>query len=109
MIDNPAHALRLLAKVRAALPLAATATPDLMATLPPDRPAPKDCTVTEASYAGDEAGIVCRFSIEPGGAAAHVSITLLRFDPRHTLTREIALYQKRRSKRIRRQGGAVED
>ncbi len=104
MIDNPAHALRLLARVKAALPLAATATPGLRDAVGADVVLPALCQVTGASYAGDEGGIICQFSAGDGSeASVHASITHLRFDPRHPLTREIALYQKRRSKRIRRQ------
>ena len=107
MIDNPDHAERLLAKLQAALPLPARLTPELAATIQTQNPSsdiPPACAITWISYAGDEGGIVCRLDFRPEiENAAFVSITHLRSDPRLPLARDIAIYQKHRVKRLRRQ------
>ena len=63
MIDNPVQVERLIAKLRAALPLSATATPPLVALLK-EQAAGIDlspsCQITGIHYAGDEGGIVCK-------------------------------------------------
>jgi hypothetical protein len=107
MIDNATQVERLIARLNAALPLPAIATPELLATLQSEDPTsslPPTCEVTWISYGGDEAGIVCKldFGCETE-SEAFVSITHLRFDPRQPLTREITTYQKHRVKRLRRQ------
>jgi hypothetical protein len=108
MIDDPDQVERLLAKLRQALPLPARMTPRLLTALrdrtPGSHPTPA-CRVAAVDYAGDEGGIVCHLEAE--GAAAEVvvvSITHLDFDAKLSLAREIAVYQKRRIKRLRRIG-----
>jgi len=107
MIDNPLQANLLVAKLNAALPLPATATPPLLAQLheqAPGRDLSPQCQITGIHYAGDEGGIVCRlgFGHEDDEKVFFVSITHLTFDGRLPLAREIAAYQKHRIKRIRR-------
>jgi hypothetical protein len=107
MIDNPDQMERLLARLRAVLPLPARVTPELTATLQGQNPTskiPSTCSITWVSYAGDEGGIVCRldFARETDNPA-FASITHLRFDARLPLARDIATYQKHRVKRLRRQ------
>ncbi len=107
MIDNPDQTERLLARLRAELPLPARVTPELAATLQEKNIASEmlsACSVTWISYAGDEGGIVCRLDFaQEIEAAAFASITHLRFDPRMPLARDIAVYQKHRVKRLQRQ------
>jgi len=107
MIDNPDQVERLLAKLQAALPVPARGSPELAATLRDKAHALLDrsaCSVTWISYAGDEGGIMCRLSLgDENGNAVFTSITLLHFDPRLPLAREIVAYQKHRVKRLRRQ------
>lgn len=107
MIDNPLQADLLVAKLKAALPLPALATPPLLAQLheqAPDRDLSPRCQITGIHYVGDEGGIVCRldFGHADGEKVFFVSITHLTFDRRLPLAREIAAYQKHRLKRIRR-------
>ena len=106
MIDNAAQVERLLAKLEAALPLTARATPELAAILQVQNPTGEissACTITWISYAGDEGGIMCRLEFDQQTKkAAFTSITHLRFDPRLPLARDIAAYQKHRVKRLRR-------
>ena len=98
-----------MAKLKAALPLPALATPPMLAQLREQAPgldlSPR-CQITEIYYAGDEGGIVCRldFGQDDGEKVFFVSITHLTFDRRLPLAREIAAYQKHRVKRIRRSG-----
>lgn len=65
------------------------------------------CRIVALSYAGDEGGIVCKldFGAEETGKVAFVSSTHLCFDPRLPVARDIETYQRRRVKRLRRQGG----
>jgi hypothetical protein len=105
MIDHPDQVERLMQRLSAALPIPARVTPEVQSTLRQQRGVgmPGTCNVTWISYAGDEAGIVCRLEAE--GETAEVvfaSITHLRFDPRLPLAREITAYQEHRVKRLRR-------
>ncbi len=107
MIDNPLQTELLIAKLQAALPLPATATPPLLAQVQeqaPGRDLSPQCQITGIHYAGDEGGIVCKldFGHEDGEKAFFVSITHLTFDRRLPLAREITAYQKHRIKRIHR-------
>jgi hypothetical protein len=109
MIDNPLQADLLVAKLKAALPLPATATPPLLAQMheqAPGRDLSPRCQITGIHYVGDEGGIVCKldFGHEDGEKVFFVSITHLTFDRRLPLAREIAAYQKHRIKRLRRGG-----
>jgi hypothetical protein len=106
LIDNADQMGRLLTRLRAALPLPARLTPELAATLQQRRDIqiPSTCSVGWVSYAGDEAGIVCRLDFEHAtDEQAFASITHLCFDARLALAREIAAYHKHRVKRLRRQ------
>ena len=111
MIDDPDQVERLLARMRAALPMPARMTPRLLATVrdqDPGTPLAAACSVTEVHYAGDEGGIVCHLARDGGGDGDDggklivTSITHLEFDPRLPCAREIAAYQKHRIKRLRR-------
>ena len=112
MIDDPEATERLLACLKAALPIPARLTPELQASLR-ERDAgaanagaaiPATCQVTWVTYMGDEGGIVCKLDLGPDvEKEAFTSITHLRFDPRLPLAREIAAYQKHRVKRLKRQ------
>ena len=106
MIDNPVQVERLIAKLRAALPISATATPAAMALLKELAAGidlPPSCQITGIHYAGDEGGIVCKldFGNEPEQKVFFASITHLAFDRRLPLAREITGYQKHRTKRVR--------
>jgi hypothetical protein len=107
MIDNPQLMERLLTKLQAALPISARVTPEVAAALQAESPTseiPPACSITWVSYAGDEGGIVCRLDFaRETKKQVFASITHLRFDPGLPLAREIAAYQKRRVKRLRRQ------
>ena len=111
VIDNPLQAHLLMAKLKAALPLPALATPPMLAQLQEQAPgldlSPR-CQITGIHYAGDEGGILCKldFGQEDTDQAFFVSITHLTFDRRLPLAREIAAYQKHRVKRLRRSGPA---
>lgn len=110
MIDDIEATGRLQARIEAALPLPAHPTPELLDMLRQQNPTMTlgpDCRIVALSYLGDEGGIVCKldFGADTTGKAAYVSITHLRFDPRLPLARDIAAYQRRRVKRLRRQAG----
>lgn len=105
-IDNPDQVERLMAKLTETLPLSAIVTPHLAAALQqraPEDAVPRRCSVISISYTGDEGGIVCRLEFGPSyeGDAVFTSITHLGFDARLAVARDIAVYQKRRTKRLR--------
>jgi hypothetical protein len=107
VIDNQDQVNRLLCKLTEALPLSALATPALIATLRGRSSSAKitlGCKVTEVMYAGDEGGIMCHLIFDEAEKEEVflVSITQLSFDRRLPVAREIAVYQKHRIKRIRR-------
>ena len=111
MIDNPLQVELLIAKLKAALPLPATATPPLLAQVQeqaPDLDLSSRCQITGIHYVGDEGGIVCKldFGTEDADKTFFASITHLAFDRRLPLAREIAAYQKHRVKRLRHRGPA---
>jgi hypothetical protein len=111
MIDHPQLTANLLAKLKAALPLPAIVTPYLAETFRKQSPQAfisKTCEVVWLMHAGDEGGIVCKLAMEgddEAGDAFFTSITHLDFDRRHPLARDIAAYQKRRIRKLRRQNG----
>jgi hypothetical protein len=102
MIDNPGQAMRLLSRLDAALPILAGLSQELAAVVKERSrmlETPERVRITRVDYAGDEGGIMC--SLDFGSQSRFVvSITHLKFDPRHELAREIAAYKKRRVKRI---------
>ena len=108
MIDHPDQVDRLLARMRAALPMPARMTPRLLATVQEQDPGTSmvaACRITKVDYAGDEGGTVCHLARDGGdekGKLIVTSITHLEFDPRLPCAREIAAYQKHRTKRLRR-------
>ena len=109
MIDNPAQVERLLAKLQAALPVPARLTPEAAAAIQAQNAAagkiPPVGSITWVSYAGDEGGIMCGLDFgQETEPAVVTSITHLRFDPRLPMARDISAYQKRRVRRLQRQG-----
>src|ERR1700761_7884086 len=102
MIDYPEQVERLMERLSTALPIPARLTPEVQMTQQRGVTMTTDCSVTWISYAGDEAGIVCRLETPAETAeAVFASSTHLRFDPRLPVTREILAYQKHRVKRLR--------
>jgi hypothetical protein len=106
MLDNPYQTACLLSKLEDALPLPAFATPELQAAFRQQGTGAEvtsDIRVTEVHYLGDPGGITCRLAFDTDAEVGTfiVSITHLRFDRRHKLSREIANYQKHRVKRLR--------
>jgi hypothetical protein len=106
MIDHPEITERLIAKLQQALPISALLPPNLRETLrgPKFGPViPTRAAVTSISYLGDGGGILCKLDLGPDVQnVAYASITHLRFDARLPLAREIAAYQRRRVKHLRR-------
>lgn len=108
MIDRADQVERLLAQMRAALPMPARMTQYLLTALQqqsPTTPISPACHITEVHYAGDEGGIVCHLAREgadESGRLVVISITHLVLDPRMPLAREINAYQKHRTKRLHR-------
>lgn len=110
MIDDLLRVSALLGAMDKALPLHAVPTPELAAVMRKERPGrdlPRQWRITAVSYAGDPGGIMCALDDGTGADDAFVvSITHLVFDRRVPMAREIAVYQNRRRKRLRRIGAA---
>ncbi len=102
VIDNVEKSLALVERMRVALPLRAFTSKELRKTLQQD--IPPECSVTEVRYMGDVGGIACHldFGISDSKEVHIVSITHLRFDRIHPLTREIEVYSKHRIKRLKK-------
>ncbi len=97
MIDNPLQAHLLMAKLKAALPLPALATPPLLAQLheqAPGRDLSPRCQITEIYYAGDEGGILCKldFGQEDADPVFFVSITHLCNATEHIASKATARF-----------------
>ena len=110
MIDDPLEVERLLARMKANLPLAAQATPAVVAALRQQTPAvevSRKALIDMVDYAGDEGGIVCRLHFDgaDNDRAFYVSITHLTIARGQPLWREIESYRKHRIKRLRRLAG----
>ena len=108
MIDDLEKTNFLLEKLKTVVPIEARLSPSLMRLLAeksPETPIPEKCNVIDVFYTGDEGGIIC--SLDIGGQRtqhAHlVSITHLGFHRNTPLSREIDLYQRHRTKKLKRQ------
>ena len=106
MIDDIGKTMALTEKMQVALPLDAFASEALRKTLhdQSNKDFPRECSVTEIRYLHDEGGITCHLDFGFSGTqnAYIVSITHLKFDRRHPLTREIEAYCKHRIKRLKK-------
>ena len=106
MIDNREQVDRLIAQLRASLPLSISVTPELGAEVRQELPGVElqRCRITRVDYAGDEGGIMCALDFGRKERGFFVSITYLRLAGTAPLSREIAAYQKHRVERLRRLG-----
>ena len=106
MVDDIVEALALVERMRAELPLRAFATKGLRRTLQQTSKQgfPHEFSVPDVRYLGDEGGIACilDLGLDDAKQVQLVSITHLRFDPRHPLAKEIETYCRRRIKRLKK-------
>jgi|SRR5665213_1725723 len=110
MIDNPEKADSLVERLKSLLPIETRLSQHLIRTLTqksPDISIPAKCNVTDVVYSGDMGGILCCLDIGgPATEAVHlVSITHLGFDRRHPLARDIEVYQRHRTRKLKQQIG----
>ena len=110
MIDDLEKTDRLVAQLKASLPLETRLSQSLKASLitqSPDLVTLDTCHVTRIFYLGEEGGIMCGLDI--GGPETKtpyiVSITHLTFNRRMPLFRQIDAYQRHRTKKIKQQNG----
>ena len=110
MIDDPEKTDRLVAELKASLPVETRLSQILMRAIvkqTPDLAVPDSCSVVSIFYTGEEGGIVCGLDI--GGPDTKtpyiVSITHLSFDRRMSLFRQIDAYQRHRIKKLKQQSG----
>ena len=107
MIDDPLQVSLLELVFKDAVPIQARLSGRLQAVLAKNSlqvARATECTIEEITYAGDEGGFMCVLRPTAADAKQRIvsAITLLVFDPRHPLTREMATYQRRRVKRLKR-------
>jgi hypothetical protein len=99
-IDDPAVAADLIAAMRPHLPIAASPTPELARSLRPGglKVGPgRALFIRNLYYMGDEGGICCDVTPSAGAREAFVvSLTHLRIEPTHPLSRPIRAYQRAR-------------
>ena len=102
VIDKLEKSVALVERIRRSLPMRAFTTKNLKSILQQDFP--DECSVTEVRYMGDEGGIACHlnFGFSDTKDVHIISITHLRFDRAHPLTREIEVYSKHRIKRLKK-------
>jgi hypothetical protein len=110
MIDIPDKTGALMVRLKAALPVRARPTPEVLKALrqrSPELRFPRHCDITEIYYAGDEGGIVCTldFGLADSNEVHIASITHLRFDGKSALSRAVAAYQRHRVKKLERLHG----
>jgi hypothetical protein len=102
MLDNPEKTAKLLAALKAAAPFEVELTDQLVKHLRAHHDAVADQkhhTVANLSYAGDEGGIVCHMT-----EALVVSLTHVSVPHSMPLAAAVADYQKRRVKKLKKQG-----
>jgi hypothetical protein len=106
MLDNLMQTVELIALMKDHLPIAAMIPPPLAKLLSQQAPGvmvPRTADITDIEYLGDEGGIMCILSFAKPDEAEDVfvvSLTHLKIDGRHPLSRRIATYQKRRTKKV---------
>ena len=109
MLDDPEETRQLLEVMRACMPFEARLTPAVALHLR-SKSLAADATdhhvVRDVSYAGDEGGIVCHLDPGEGRQAIVASLTHLLVPDSSPLAAEVARYQKRRIKRLKRQSRA---
>ena len=108
MIDDPEKTDRLIAELKASLPVETRLSQVLIGTLikqAPDIEIPNSCNVISIFYMGEEGGIMCGLDI--GGSDTKnpyiVSMTHLNFNKRVPLFRQIDAYQRHRIKKLKQQ------
>ena len=106
MIDNPMATLELLVLMEKAFPIT-TMIPPSLGKVPreqsPELIIPRTAVIQEIEYLGDAGGIMCVMDVDATDDDEHtlfISLTNLKIDGRHPLSRRITAYQKRRMKRI---------
>ena len=107
MIDNFRQVNRLLVKLEENLPIVASMTPQLAATIRQQSQArrtfrgnaPSRRCTTSATRAASSASSIFRAATD--GATCLASITHLEFDPRQPFADDVAAYQKHRIERLR--------
>ena len=109
MIDDPEATERLLARLKAALPIPARLTPELQASSLREQNAgtaiPATCQATWVTYMGDEGGIVCKLDLGPDVEkdALPPSPICASIRACHWPAKPPPSHQKHRVKRLKRQ------
>jgi hypothetical protein len=107
MLDNLEKATRLLTVLKAAAPFEVEVLPSVVKHLQSENLTitnPTRQLVSDLSYAGDEGGIVCHIVPEGKPEALIMSLTHVRVPRTNPLAAAVLDYQKRRIKKLKKQG-----
>lgn len=108
VIDNHKQVLTLIEKLEADLPVPVVLTDSLLTRLIESNinlPDGFEVKIDRVHYAGDEGGICCSISLpEDSDKVFLMSITHLRIDFSHPLSKEVEAYKKRRIKKLKKAG-----
>ncbi|MCI5139287.1 MAG: hypothetical protein D3922_12950 [Candidatus Electrothrix sp. AR1] len=106
MIDNEKETAVLMKAMEENFPIPVLPTRELQRLIRKNKillPKGHSLQIDKVHYLGDEGGICCRLALPEGSEEALItSVTHLRIHPGHCLAKEIAKYQKRRVKKLRK-------
>ncbi len=107
MIDDPVEVESLMRQMERHLPIAARGTGALVRFLRGSEvslPASQRVQIVRVFYLGDEGGIACDVTLPGSESALVVSLTHLRLDGSHPLSKDVRAYQTKRSRALARRG-----
>jgi hypothetical protein len=107
MLDHPEKTAKLLSALKAAVPFEVELAERVLKQLRAEHVAglgQKHLTVSDLSYAGDEAGIVCHIAPPEKRDALVISLTYVHVPRSMPFAAAVADYQKHRTKKLRKQG-----
>jgi hypothetical protein len=107
MLDSLKKTETLMVALKAAVPFEVELTPPVIKQLQADNVAAADHPhqiVSDVSYLGDEGGIMCHISPPESDGAIIISLTHVRVPRSMPLAAAVVDYQRRRMKKLRRQG-----
>ena len=108
MIDNYAQAMELISKMQARLPIPAYPIDALVQTMKArgvTLDSKQALSIKSVLYLGDEGGIMCDITPSDQRNPIICSLTHIRIDTAHPLSKEIQAYQQQRIKRLAETGG----
>jgi hypothetical protein len=103
MIDDPVEVDILIGKLECHLPIVARGTGALVRFLRGSEvslPKSRRVQIVRVFYLGDEGGIACDVTLPGSDSALVVSLTHLRLDGGHALSKDVRAYQSKRTRAL---------